>query len=209
MRRLLDAGPDATVRIHTFQHPDAWALALSTGTLSGSAAHADPDYAEQYEWMRDRMRELVPGYGGGFPVWAYLARPNMRRHPYGEPRVLVAADVPRRRMVLSDLDRWVEALNRVHLADDGDGMRLLEDDGTQTWDGERGITPAMRDSWLAVLDLDADAWPAAKRAYWGRAASVQACIEWIRLDEVAWASTVRGRLGRVGAVDDDGPPPPR
>ncbi len=198
LRRLHAKGPDDIVRVYTFQHPAAWEAARERGYLTGAeGAYSDPDFAVPYAWMRERMAERIPGFSGDMPVWAYLTRPNLRQRHHGpEPSVLVVADVPRGRMLLSDYDRWHQPLDLCYLVDTEAEMEALEEAGLQTYLVSRKATPEMMATWEGVFDLDHSGWSAEKLAYWRPPVVLQACVDRIHLSEVVRVRPVQGRVGR-------------
>lgn len=197
LRRFHAKGPDDPVRVYTFQDTAAWDAARARGYLTGDAAFHDPDYAVAYAWMRGQMQARIPGFSGDPPVWAYLTRPNMRQRDYDPgPTVLVVADVPRRRMLVSDYDRWHQPLDICYLTDTEAEMEALEESGLQTYLAAREATPEMMASWEAVFDLDDSGWSAEKRAFWKRPDVLQACVDRIHLSEVVRVGPAQGRVGR-------------
>ncbi len=197
LRRLRAKGPDEPVRVYTFQHPAAWEAALERGYLTGAGeSHQDPELGMHYGWMRERMRDRVPGFSGDMPVWAYLARPNLRQREYSaEARTLVVADVPRARMLVSDYNRWNQALNLSYVVDTEPEMEALVEAGLQVYPAETA-TPGMVASWDAIFDLDHSTWSPGKLSWCGPPLTLQACVDRIHLHEVVRAGLTRGRVGR-------------
>lgn len=207
--RLLNAAPDDRVRVWSIQDTAAQQAADRRGYWS-----VDPGWYEslgidedgfpradclpQYEYMREIMAERVPGYSGDFPIWAWVSRPNMRQWAYlGNNCVMVVADVPRARMVLSDYDLWHTPLNFGFCAD-----TEAEDDAFEA--RYRGvahqgrITPEMKATWTKVFDLSPPTDPATL-AWRGRCDRIQACIDRIYPNEVVRVTPVTGRKGKRGS----------
>jgi len=196
-RALIAMPPDRKVRIWTLQAAAAWEAAKVRGFWTGSAEHVDAgidlgrrnSLRPQYEWMRRRMAERLAGFSGDFPIWAHLARPNLRQCPhFDSPTVLLVAEVPRGRMLVSDLRLWDSApMTRSYCA-----WTKAEDDA---FEGEGGLAPAVVASWDRVFDI-ADRSDPEVIAWCGQADSLQACVDRIHPHEVILVRPVAGRVGR-------------
>lgn len=183
-RAIIEAHPDAPIRIHTFQERRAVDEAVRMGRLVGSAEHAA--FPEAYDWMRRQMQERL-GHASGLPVWAWLRRPDCRRKML-DPGDLVrlTAIVPRSRLLISDRDMWDAVVNDGHLSlDEREGdehdARWPErvPRGHADWpDYEAEIMP----TWERVFDPLADLDP----AWHGNRSRLllQACLAELRMDEV-------------------------
>lgn len=188
----LRAEPGTPIRIWSVQHRDALSVARQTGWLSGNhrfafARHTDaigqvedPGHPSPYDWMRERMAELMPTFSGDYPVWGWLKRPSTRPSIWGEAAgeatVLVSAIVPRHRILLSDFDDWHAVLNDWYLS------RTEAEDSEVEAAG--GATPAQRrESWLRVFETGS--LRSAEEMQWrGPGLFVQACIDRIHLSEI-------------------------
>ncbi|MGD9722691.1 MAG: DUF3841 domain-containing protein [Pirellulales bacterium] len=95
--------------VWTIQPATVWVLLHSEGTLT-----VDPRYSGNlhhcYEWLRERLSQMIPGYAGHYPWWAYCSRPDLRsvRHnkPCGELNYLIELLVPRDSVILSPSWAW-------------------------------------------------------------------------------------------------------
>jgi hypothetical protein len=200
--------PNRAVRVYTFQHRDAYATALRRGYLTGSEEHARDDddewgWNEQYDWMRGQMALRIPDYTGEYPIWSYLVRPNLRRSPYHGESVLIVADVPRVRMLISDHSAWHIPLNRWYVTEteqEDDALRMREGAVNYADRTPRPISPAMKASWERIFEIGAP--PTAEgRAWHGLRDDLQACIDRIYLREIVRVTERPGRLGRRGGKE--------
>jgi hypothetical protein len=90
----------------------------------------------------NQMTKRVPGYGGGYPVWAWPERPDLRRsalHARGEKAVMIECEVPRERVLLSDFMFWHLVLNNHYIA-----LTRAEDDA---WEKRYGRKLRAGDHW--------------------------------------------------------------
>ncbi len=165
---LFRAAPYALIRIHTFQHRDAWAQAQTRGYFTGGATLAkDAPWPLAYEWMREEMARRVPGFSGDFPVWAYAKRPVGKRKYMRGDEVLITARVPRRRLLFSDHETWHIPLNGGFIS-----SSEAEDDA---WD----VTQDVRITWDRCLDI------CRPPSRWlGTNADIQACVDRLYLPEI-------------------------
>lgn len=120
-----DTGPEY-VRLWTIQ-PD-WVVdhMAAHGSFHASWDDVDPDYRVAYVWMREQMTKRGVSPTQEPPVWAWQAwrrfdrrqcRPDLRYSmhlPPGTPGARIELLVPRREVLLSCFDGWVELLNSVH-----------------------------------------------------------------------------------------------
>lgn len=199
-RRLIDAPPDTRIRIHTYQDERVLERARTRGHFAGDPEHSS--FPEAYEWMVGRMAALVPDFSGDLPMWAWAKRLDGRpKHlsqiidPPGFVRI--TALVPRRRILVSDLDMWGAALNEhaIHLDEAQEAAldRLWATRPTEP--AERAAyMDAIRPTWDLMLD------PLAEFAsdWWGdrRNLALQLCVDRIMPDEVVSIRHYDRPLGR-------------
>lgn len=207
--RLAAAGPDDLIRIWSIQDLAAQAAAEVRGYWSidegwyesqglDEYGHPNALHLPQYGYMREVMTERVPGYTGDYPIWGWLQRPNMRRWAYlGHDTVMLVADVPRSRMVISDYDVWHTPLNYGFCADT-EAEDYGFDDLYPGMAHQGRITPEMRATWSRVFDLGPFTDPAIL-AWRGQSDRWQACIDRVYPSEVVRVTPVTGRLGRRGS----------
>lgn len=187
---------NGTVRAYTLQSAAAWDLALERGYMTGSRDHVDEHDLGPYLWMVEQMGLRIDGHSGDFPIWAFFHRPNMRQRPFFDaPTVLIVADVPRSRMLISDFDLWHDPLNSWYCAlthEESDAFDGSHVGGT----GPAFVTDAMRSTWERVFDLAPR--PPEVLRFAGPGCRLQACIDRITIDEVVSVTPVTGRKGRNG-----------
>jgi len=174
---LMEMGPDEPLRVHTYQHVDAWSAAVERGFLTGDHGHVDDflgDWGKvPYEWMRSQMAERMPDFSGDLPVWAWLKRHNPRSTDWIRDSVRITAIVPRRRVLLSDYDLWHLPLNN--------GAICLTREEDAAWSHPHG-DPIMKTTWHHCLEIRDMPWH--DRDWIAPPTLVQACVDRIRLDEV-------------------------
>ena len=89
---------------------------------------ADPDFMESldegwgfkapYEWMIRQLNKRIPGYDGGYPVWCYPYKPDMRLSCWGRDgskEVRIEFEVPDEKVLISDYQLWHIPLNNGYL----------------------------------------------------------------------------------------------
>jgi hypothetical protein len=167
---------DGKVRLWSTQTAAAWDAAVRRDVLRADGRRAMREFRDAYLWMMGQMAERLPGYGGGWPVWAWACpRPDLRCKGFlssGSPGVLVEAVVPVERVLLSDFDTWHCVLNRHYLA--------LSEEEDDAHDAGREDGPSPEKSWERIFDFAA----LDGSAYAGPVRVVQATVEEIRLSEI-------------------------
>lgn len=192
------------VRIWSFQTEESRASADRRGFWAGceeASRGKDGDYELfQHDWMRMQMAKRLPDYSGEFPVWAYLRRPNLRQTQwFDSPTLLLVADVPRERLLVSNYEWWVYTLNHWYMSlteaedDEYDRRHAVSYHGH----GIHRVTQEMLDSWERVFRTDplTDPEQIAWRGY-STHNDLQACVDRIFPHEVVSLRPVTGRLGR-------------
>lgn len=214
-RALIDMPPDRKVRVYTFQDVAALEAAEARGYWTGDKEYVEDDFDREhgctwlprYDWMRTKMAEHIPGYTGDYPMWAYLTRPNYRQVPYyRDDVVVIVADIPRGRMLISDYDFWHLPLNNDYCTWTEEEDERLTALGLNV----RGapVTPEMMATWDRIFDLR-DRTDPAVIAWRQQPDSLQACIDRIYLHEVVQVKRSVGRVGRYRRRDEDGNPSPK
>jgi hypothetical protein len=103
------------------------------------------------------MKQRIEGCDGGYPIWFYAFKPDLRRKygKSGELNVLIECEIRRDRVLLSDHDSWHVILNNGYFAhseaEDDEWYRRLSA-------GEMSKDQAeveKRKSWERVFDLEA------------------------------------------------------
>lgn len=172
------------LRLVTFQCPDAWETLRREGALRADPRRVPPEWRSAYHWMMRRMRERLPGYQGGWPLWAWLVREGgpQPEAPEG-PCVRLELRVASERALLSDFDGWHAVLNRWYLS--------LSEEEDEAWEARLPYPPLWPKmplrfrkevvrSWERMFDLELMA-----GSWWASGDQrVQAVLEEIRLADV-------------------------
>ena len=152
--------------------------------------HTVPEeFRHAYDWMREQMARRIPGYGGHYPWWGWVNRPDLRRSghlPPGTKGVRLELEVPDAEVLLSDFDAWHCVLNRSYLA--------LTEEEDEAWEARfRSAVPdpyawpppepwysEILASWERIFDLHA----LAATDWRGGERHLQATFECLRLADV-------------------------
>lgn len=192
------------IRIYTLQDIGAWEAAQKRGYWTGDRDYILTDreleysWVPQYDWMRRQMAKRIPGYSGDYPIWAYFYRHNMRQHPFQEdPTVMLVADIPRERMVVSDYGLWHMPLNEGFVSFSEAEDDALDDAHKAAGHRRRQITPEKEENWERVLRIEKHEDPAVLD-WIGRKDIFQTCIDRVYLDEIVSVTRQQGRKGRNG-----------
>lgn len=131
---------DSLVRVYTYQETEALERIEALGYLTGPTEdEVDRFFKPAYDWMREQMATRVPDYSGEYPVWAWLKRPsakNKERRYRGTEnhKVRIIAQVPKKRILLSDYDRWHMPLNNSPCTRTEREYDVWEGDPRSTWE---------------------------------------------------------------------------
>jgi hypothetical protein len=207
-RRIARQPMDSVLRVYTFQHIDAWRVAQARGYLTGSVEHIDPNpdpdegdfWRPFYDWMHGQMGARVPDHTGDYPVWAWVQRPNLRRTRWKPDEILIVADIPRRRALLSEHGVWHVPLNFGHCTKTEAEYEARYRDLPRHEHGDP-IPAEMMQTWEQIFDLDSSGWSAERIAWCGHPTDIQACVDRIYLNEVVRVRVSPGRLGKRGGKD--------
>jgi hypothetical protein len=157
---------DETVTLWTLMPLAAWEALVRDGRLGGDGRRADRWLREHYRWMMDQMRIRIPGFRGGFPVWAwYRPKPDLRRRNSMDSRgamMRIEYRVAPGMVLLSDFSGWHSILNQHYLslteheADEWD--QLARDATGMQYPRISGLPPDLQDrvheSWERIFDLE-------------------------------------------------------
>jgi len=92
----------------------AWKVLRQHGWLGPDVAQISEHYRHSYDWMRWRMAEKIPTYGGRYPIWFWAMDSNIgiAYHQDGTRyTVMLQLAIPREFALLSDFDGWHAVLN--------------------------------------------------------------------------------------------------
>ncbi len=185
----------------------------------------DPEkdhFLRAYDWMRQQMKERIPGYQGNWPWWAWhtwatkngtpIHKPDLRNYRWCHrgANVRMELNVPDEKVLLSCFDGWHAPLNRRYLA--------FDDQEEEAFYGEfkslrqytlaelrQGIKPEPRsEEQQAAYEL----WERRKEESWTRcfdlewmrqsryqgAEMIQACFEELRLEYVQDFTLFHGKF---------------
>ena len=108
------------IRLWTIQTRLAWSVLQERGVLKGDGRYADRHFRKPYAWLRGQLKDRIKGYDGGYPLWLWEKRPDLRRERYSLGRakeaVLIVCDLPKSEVVLFDYDSWHVILNNGYFA---------------------------------------------------------------------------------------------
>ena len=179
-------------RIWTIHDEAAWKHFEQNGVMKGDGRRVIHDYRPTYYWIMEQMRQRIPGYGGGYPVWAWSRwkrrspKPDPHectRYPSGAQGVVVECEVPCDSILKSDHELWHIILSGQYLgASEEEEMEweqrelsgnvahdVLEQERRRSWEKIFHLTNDRGDpKWLGSAD----------------SCAVQAVIEQILLDQV-------------------------
>ncbi len=178
----------SAVRGWSIQNAGCWELFQKRGFLRADARRIPRYFRPAYRWLIDQMRQRVPGYSGGVPVWFWHSpKPDLRKSghlPSGMPGARIELELPRERVLLLDFETWHCVLNHWHLS--GSWRESRE------WDRKtKGFGPnwnplpspleaELQSTWQRVFDFGL-----LKRArLWGPIDRIQGVTEYVRLEEV-------------------------
>jgi len=120
MQRKRTGDETTTVRLWTIQPVEFWEASKEKGVLRSDGrrlAHGQ-DFRYPYRWLREQMKQRVPGYGGRPPLWFWLEKPDMRKTCWSEGGlgvIRLEVEVPEERVLVSDFLLWHTPLNGGYL----------------------------------------------------------------------------------------------
>lgn len=184
---------DTVIRIRTVQSWQAWLKARERGVLQGDGRRVCGYWRYHYRWMMAQMARRIRGYRGGFPVWSWVeCSEDIRswRHRWKEPSVLVIAEVPRVRVLVSHYEVWswiVLNWGFVPVTQEEDQFdREVLRPGNQCYDDlphEKQLQ--IEASWERIFDIESlDTSPFFSPSCFGGERWLQGCLEYIKLDEI-------------------------
>jgi hypothetical protein len=186
-----------TIRVWSIQHADCWELFQKQGFLRADGRRVSRHFLPAYRWLMEQMRERLPGYTGGFPVWFWSSpKPDLRQHGHLAPGVhgvRIELELPRERALLLDFETWHCVLNRWHLSrswrESADWDRR-----TKGFDRCRATLPPpfeqeLRTTWERIFDFEL----LRRTRIWGPIKQIQGVTGYVRLDEVRSVRDFTGR----------------
>lgn len=172
------------MRICTFQTQEVYNALISEGVVlvdpTKSVFLSDPDWSSfipPYDWMRDQMRQRLPGYQGGYPWWGLAEPTSDELHHWAGHGHLLELDIPDELVLISHYDAWYCVLNNWNCA-------LTEEEDAEfdaKWDNasDPERMAAIQDTWQRIFDYQT----LSKTTIW-RESYRQACFEKLRLQDL-------------------------
>lgn len=173
-----------------------WERLQIEGFLLVDPARTDRDFRLAYDWMRGQMARRIPGYGGGYPWWAWIQwdpsrpRPDLRaraNHYFapGTPSVRLELELPDVEVLPSDFELWHFVLNNGYL-----GWSEAEDEWWDQLPSAQRSRAALERSWERIFALDH---PQVDPAWLGtpRAEHIQGVFEVLRARDVVRVTPYR------------------
>lgn len=184
----------ACLRMWTIQSAAAWKQLDENGFLRADPDLVDRDFLPAYEWMAERLAEVVPPPAGCvLPLWAWYRwhgekrrRPDLRAAghlPPGERGVRIAFSISSSEVLLSDFDAWHAVLNRhPHIRDDEDYETVM-----QQYEALKGREKQdfLERTWQGIFLKPGVHWP--------EDLSIQGVFWELRREQVAEATPFRAR----------------
>ena len=175
------------MRIYTFQTQKAFENAAKIGFFRGDPSEIlkywddswDPMFKGAYEFIIEEMKKRMP-YVGPYPIWAWAERPDLRkeRHTFHDKTLLITAEVPDERILLSDFEMYHACLDNSYLS-----WTEKEDDCMTALGEMEPSAEEKRESWKKMFDIKKKR--TADEARWlGKETIVQCCIDGISMKEI-------------------------
>ncbi|MDA8204907.1 MAG: DUF3841 domain-containing protein [Thermaerobacter sp.] len=132
----------------TIQTGQAWEQAQALGELRGNPSWGQEGFQEPYTWMTHQMEKRLPTYRGGYPIWVWTEKPDLRQGGHlerGKIGVRLQLEVDPRMVLLSDFFAWHVVLN--------DGFLSLDERDHGLW-AENMAPMSKEESWERIFDFD-------------------------------------------------------
>lgn len=158
----------------TIQTWEAWEHAQALGELRGNPSRVPEGFQEPYRWMQRQMDKRLLTYHGGYPVWVWTEKPDLRQGghlEHGKIGVRLQLELDPGMVLLSDFFAWHVVLNDGFLSvDEPDDERLVE-----------GVGPLLKEqSWERIFDLEL----LHTSEWWGGSSIVQGVVEKVSVTQV-------------------------
>lgn len=205
LEKLKIAASGQKVTIYSVQHKDVLKTLTNKGFLSGNHKFSLINRSDwkflkiSYDWIKTQMSKRLKNYSGEYPVWGWLERPSLvhMRTGFGPDQVLITAEVPVERILLSDFDLFHDVIMGNLISYD---VKKLMDSVTQINEKEyeAGIEKDRRykyvptqkeleDGWELIFDVTYKPKNKKLKEYIGlsdEGRTIQVCIDKIFLDEI-------------------------
>jgi hypothetical protein len=180
------------IELWTRMTPEFYDVLLQNGVIRGSEEYVWEEFAEAYKWMIEQMTQRIPGFTGGYPIWAWVREEDCdwqgMRHQQLD-RVVIHWQAPRDQVLLSDFDGWHAVTNAHFLsrneAEEAAWDTELEQRGISFHEAAHSALPTdiqtrIETSWQRVFD----GWDEIDGRWYGKEVSIQAVIPELRLEQV-------------------------
>lgn len=103
----------------TIQNKNAWEEAERNGILVANEDYVWEYFHQPYQWLAGQMKQRIPNYEGGYPIWAWPNnKPDLRSRGHlepGEDGVRIGFNANPEDVLLSDFDAWHSVLSGHYL----------------------------------------------------------------------------------------------
>jgi hypothetical protein len=158
----------------TIQTLQAWYYALKLGELRGNPEFILHEFRMPYAWMMRQMKKRLPAYRGGYPIWVWTEKPDLRYGGYLNPGtrgVRLKLELDEDLVLLSEFNAWHIVLN--------DGFLILNDNEEEQF-ATNEVPITKEESWERIFDLDL----LLQSEWWGPPLKLQGVIEKVSLNQV-------------------------
>jgi hypothetical protein len=184
----------------TEQHPSAVERLNAGHPYVADGRRVARSFRVQYKWLRQEMRERLPGYGGRTPIWM-IAKPNHQRRRlcdwscqtdlgYLCSRIHITPGktwmrirLPAERVLLSDFDRWDNVIRGEYVAENEEDACDWDEHVRRTFQiGEYDFIPGLETGWPTPLLKDI-------------------VRSWTRVFDTSRATTIQGAFEHLTLAD--------
>lgn len=209
------------MRLWTIQPVEFWNLSTERGVIrcDGRRILWPRHFGPYYRWMKTQMEKRIPGYGGRYPIWCYVKKPDLRSTSFGKGgtrQVRIEFEAPDEKVLISDFGLWHVPLNNGYLGVsevDCDAFdRMVEERNGRRFarpcddDYPEDLKERLLDSWERIFP---DRWHELEdREFYGATGSIeaarwydlQACVEEV---PVGWVVKTREFTTRYSEYEQD------
>ena len=97
------------MQVWTIQTLSAFNSLQEKGMLKGDGRRVWREFRPAYRWLVQHMRRVPDCRGGGYPIWLWREKPDLRRSghlPRGAKGILLELDIPEERILWSNFWIW-------------------------------------------------------------------------------------------------------
>lgn len=205
----------------TIQTAEFWDLCKERGAIrcDGRRILWPQDFGPYYRWMKGQMEKRIPGYGGRYPVWCYVKKPDLRSTSLGEGgtrQVCIEFEAPDEKVLFSDFELWHVPLNNGYLgaseADRDAFDRMVEERTGRKFarprddDYPEDLKEKLLDSWEWIFPdrwhelEDRESYGTTESIQAARWYDLQACVEEV---PISWVLGTREFTARYSEYERD------